>query len=181
MDNRVLELINRLKSNTNRVITLFQEIPPDKLIFKPSQNLWSIAENIEHIIVVNESYYPIIKQLHEKKYKPPFHHRFNFIRNYFEKMILKGVNPDRKKKMKTFPVWIPSQVNSQTDIVGKFVNHQNQLSDLIINSEEFIKNCVVIHSPASRLIVYSLEKAFDIIITHEARHINQAEELLIVL
>ncbi len=153
-------------------------MPAEKLFYKPSPDVWSIAENIEHIIILNESYFPIIKQLQEKKYNPPFHHRFISVRKFFEKMILKGVNPDRKKKMKTFPVWMPLKINAQTDIIGKFVRHKNQLSDLINNSEEFIKNEVVIHSPASRLIVYSLEKAFDIIIKHEERHINQSEELL---
>jgi hypothetical protein len=39
----------------------------------------------------------------------------------------------------------------------------------------------VISSPANKYIVYKLETAFDIIVAHEERHLEQAKEVLSVL
>jgi hypothetical protein len=36
----------------------------------------------------------------------------------------------------------------------------------------------VISSPANKNIVYKLETAFDIIVSHEQRHLEQAKEIL---
>jgi hypothetical protein len=35
----------------------------------------------------------------------------------------------------------------------------------------------VISSPANRFIVYKIGRAFDIIVAHEERHLNQAKEV----
>jgi hypothetical protein len=43
---------------------------------------------------------------------------------------------------------------------------------------EFVERDVVISSPANRNIVYKLKTAFDIIMSHEQRHFEQAKEVL---
>jgi hypothetical protein len=39
----------------------------------------------------------------------------------------------------------------------------------------------IISSPANKIIVYKLEIAFDIIVAHEKRHLEQAREVLQIL
>lgn len=52
---------------------------------------------------------------------------------------------------------------------------------MIKNSEDLLVNGIVISSPANKNIVYKLETAFNIIVTHEQRHFEQAKEVLIEL
>lgn len=80
--------------------------------------------------------------------------------------------------MKTFPVWEPtiSQVND--DILQRFEKHQNELKRQIETSKELVEKGTIISSPANRNIVYKLETAFDIIVSHEQRHLEQASEIL---
>ncbi len=56
--------------------------------------------------------------------------------------------------------------------------HQSNLKELIESSKDLVEAGVVISSPANKNIVYKLEKAFDIIIIHEQRHLEQAKEVL---
>jgi hypothetical protein len=42
----------------------------------------------------------------------------------------------------------------------------------------YLNGKTVIASPASKMIVYTLDTAFDIIVTHERRHLEQAREVL---
>ncbi|MFM8370951.1 MAG: DinB family protein, partial [Bacteroidota bacterium] len=97
-----------------------------------------------------------------------------FWANWMGSFILKSVQPDRKQKIKTVPVWEPRTGNIDTDILDQFARHQERLSQYI-NDLDGIN--IAIASPASKFIVYTLDKALDIITTHEKRHLEQAREL----
>jgi hypothetical protein len=98
--------------------------------------------------------------------------------SFLGKIVLNGVQPDRKKRMKTFPIWEPNTSNVIGDILSRFQNHQNELIQKIEAAKELVEKGVVISSPANKNIVYKLETAFDIIVSHEQRHFEQAKEIL---
>ncbi len=159
----------------------FGKLSSEELNWKPNAHTWSIAQNIDHLITVNETYYPIVTAIRKGNYKLPFIARFSFITNFFGKFILKAVEPERKKRIKTFSIWEPEVENIDADIVNKFVIHQQQLKDFFNNCSDLIEKQTIIASPANRNIVYNIETAFDIIIAHEKRHFNQAKETLQLL
>jgi hypothetical protein len=104
-------------------------------------------------------------------FKEPFLGKFGFWVDWIGSFILKSVQPERKQKIKTMPVWEPRTGNIEADILQKFADHQRTLEKYM---EELSDIRTVISSPASKYIVYSLEKALDIIIAHERRHLEQA-------
>jgi hypothetical protein len=87
------------------------------------------------------------------------------------------VRPDRKRKIKTFPIWDSTSSDIPEGVTERFVKHQEELKSLINDSVDLIKKGTIISSPANKHIVYKLETAFDIIVTHERRHYNQAVEV----
>lgn len=167
-----------IDQNSSLVQELFSKLSEDQLNLQPNVNTWSISQNLEHLIVINESYFPIINELHAQSYNPPFHSKISFFVNFFGKFVLNSVDSDRRKKIKTFPIWEPSKSNVAHGIINRFLQHQEELKRMIESTDSFITGNVDIHSPASKVIVYKLATAFDIIVTHETRHINQAKELL---
>ncbi len=68
-------------------------------------------------------------------------------------------------------------MNSE-DILQQFEKHQSELKQQIAFCEKLIGKGAVISSPANKNIVYKLETAFDIIVSHEERHLEQAKEVL---
>ena len=96
----------------------------------------------------------------------------------FGKMILKSVLPENQKKQRTFPTWEPAKSEISSDILNRFVSHQEDLKRRMEESVIFIMKGVVISSPANKNIVYKLDKAFEIILTHEERHYKQAKNIL---
>ena len=167
-----------IDQNTTLVQELFSKIPEHQLNFQSNTQTWSIAQNLEHLIVINESYYPILSELHRHEYRAPFQAKFKFLLNFFGNFVLKSVEPNRRKKMKTFPIWEPTNSGVSHGVIERFIQHQEELKKTSEAAAPLISNEVVIHSPASKIIVYKLATAFDIIVTHESRHINQAKELL---
>lgn len=172
-DNRIEEIDDL----TEKLKAMFSNLSEEQLNLKPGGK-WSIAQIIDHIIATNESYFPVIKKIRKGVYSLPFIGRINFISDFFGNFILKSVQPGRRRKMKTFPVWEPSDNNISKDILDRFSTHQDKLKSLILDSSDLVKKNTVISSPVNKYIVYKLDKAFDIIVTHEKRHFEQAVEML---
>lgn len=170
-----------LENITEQFKNEFGALTNEQMNWKPNSSTWSIAQNLDHLIVVNETYYPVLESLKVGNYKTPFSAKIGFIVSFLGKTVLKAVQPDRQKKMKTFPIWEPGTSKVSDDILKKFEIHQNELKQKIEEAEEFVEKGTVICSPANRNIVYKLETAFDIIVSHEQRHLEQAKEVLSVL
>jgi hypothetical protein len=156
----------------------FANLTIEQLNWKPNPSAWSIGQIIDHIITVNETYFPVVEQLKQGTYRTPWTGRLPFLVQWFGEFILKGVEPQRKRKVKTFQIWEPAQSDIPGGILQRFAEHQKKLGEMMASCENFIQAGAVISSPANRFIVYKLETAFDIIVAHERRHLNQALEVL---
>jgi hypothetical protein len=156
----------------------FGSLDSAHLNFKRNATTWSIAQNIDHLMAINKTYFTIISEVRERKLKLPWVSKINFLVDLIGKAILNSVQPDNRRKMKTFPVWEPAQSNISGDIVERFARQQEELKKLIGGSKDLLKLKTVISSPANKNIVYKLETAFDIIVAHEKRHLIQATEIL---
>lgn len=173
MDRWTPELDQLTKSFTSG----FGGLTAEALNWKPNINTWSIGQVIQHIIVVNETYYPVLDQLRKGTYTVPILGRIGFVHRFFGRVVLNAVQPDQKRKTRTFPVWQPDSSNIPADIVAQFEKHHENLKLLIGNSQSLINKNTLISSPANRIIVYKLETAFDIMVAHEKRHFKQAQEI----
>jgi len=173
--NNLIERINNIKSAFKEE---FGNLPEEKLNYKTDAESWSIAQITDHLIKVTESYYPAFNKLRTGNYKTPFMGKFNFIAGFFGKFILKSVAADSKRKVKTFTVWEADSVNFHTDVINNFCSQQEELKSYISELKDLAEKGTVISSPANDKIVYKLETAFDIIVSHQERHLEQARNVL---
>lgn len=175
-DAQINAWVKRLGNVTEKAVAEFDHLSEEQLNQKSDPETWSIAENLQHLIQINESYYPVIESIRKGNMKLSWLSKFAFIRNFFGKMILGSVEPTRKKKIKTFPIWEPSHTGVEEGIVARFSAHQHHFTDWVVSCKDLLEAGQVIYSPANENIVYSLEHALEIIVTHEERHLNQALE-----
>ncbi|EMR01598.1 DinB family protein [Cesiribacter andamanensis] len=164
----------QLDELTSKFKEQFGALSQQQLNWKPDAQRWSIAQNLDHLMVINSSYFPILESLRQGTYKAPFSARIGFIVRLLGKTLLAAVQPGAGKKTKTFPIWEPSASELPADILERFARHQQELKQQISSSEAPLQQGAVISSPANRFIVYKLETAFDILIAHERRHLQQA-------
>lgn len=159
----------------------FGDLTEEELNWRPDNHSWSIAQNIAHLIIINKSYFSLIKSVQEGNYRMPWLGKFNVVTSFFGNTMLKAVQPDRERKVKTFTIWEPETSKISGDILQRFVKHQEELKQTIVMCQPLIHEGAVISSPASKIIVYKLETVFDIMITHEGRHLEQAKEVLALI
>lgn len=102
------------------------------------------------------------------------------IPSLFGNMIYKASHESRQKKGKTVSVFQPNQSHIDQQVWSRFSQNQETLKDYIRQmGPEHLQ--IVISSPAASFIVYTVEKALDIITTHEHRHYLQAMEVKAML
>lgn len=169
---------NELSAITADYIAAFGKLDNKALNTKPNADTWSIAQVIEHVIKTNESYFPGIEGLHNGTYTVPFLGRISFLNNFFGNFILKSVQPEAKRRIKTFPKWEPSSSDISSNILERFERSQQQLQRAITGSEKLLEKQSRISSPVNVNIVYKLDKLYDILVAHEKRHLKQAKEIL---
>jgi len=167
----------RIQKVSEEAAALCAHKSSDELNTKPNATTWSMAQVLDHLIVTNSSYYPVIQQIREGKYRLPFMARFKFMVRFFGNFILQSVEPTRKRKIKTFPIWEPSKSTISGDILQRFLAHQQEFISWMEGCDELLQKNTLLSSPANRNIVYTLDKAFDIIVAHEERHVNQLKEI----
>ncbi len=170
--------IKELHEINEEVIHTFGDVAHEKIYLRTNSQSWSIAENLDHLIKVNSSYFPIFQKLEAGTFHGAFIAKIGLFPKLLGNAIYKSVSDGDRKKVKTFPLWEPSANEKAGDIIAEFQKHQQELIHWFREMEPFVQKKVIIHSPVNRLIVYSLEKAFDIIVSHEKRHVDQAKEVL---
>lgn len=171
----------RVDHLTNQFVSKFESLTESDLNWKSNSDTWSIAQNIDHLISVNESYMKVFLDLEKGDLELPFTRKFSFLSNFFGKTLLKAVGPDRNKKTKTFGIWQPQDSSLGENILDRFIDCQNELKKSIASLENHLKKGPIIHSPVNRQIVLPLHTALEIILSHEERHFNQAREVAALL
>ena len=178
MKDKIDKWIKDIDDITQAFTATFEHLNKIQLNKKPNSKTWSIGENIDHLIVINKSYFEPVEKIKAGDYKLGFISKIGFLTRFFGKMILSSVQPDNKSKIRTFPVWEPSKSDFEIELLEQFINHQEALKKLIISSENLLLKGALIASPANNNIIYKLEDAFDIIVSHEKRHLEQAKSIL---
>lgn len=168
----------KIATLSSRVQSLFRDLDAEALNRQPAPGKWSVAQCLDHILVLNRTYFDIPAKIRAGAYPLPFHARFGFMVNFFGKFILQSVHPDRRRPIKTFPVWEPSHSDIPGDIVARFVAHMDELDAFIRNNQDLAEQGAVVVSPASRIVAYRMDVLFDIMLAHAERHVNQAEEAM---
>ena len=170
--------IDQVHANTELIQAYFGDLDERSLNYKPHPNTWSIGQHIDHLLVINSSYFPTFDALLIGTYQTTWLAKIPFFTTWMGNFILKSVQPNNPKKIKTFPIWEPSTSKIPAGIVQTFVEHQKVLITYIQKLSNHLEASTIITSPANTKIVYRLPKAIEIIIAHEKRHIQQAKSLI---
>ena len=145
-----------------------------QLNWKPSPEQWSIGQCLDHIIVSNGKYLPLLKTIFEGKHKTTFWERNNPLCNYTGKQMIKTLGKNVIKKYKSPRLFFPSESNISQNIISDFKTRQAEIFSLFIELEKEKYSEYIITSPVASLITLKLHDLIELLIVHEERHIDQA-------
>ncbi|MEN7549342.1 DinB family protein [Rapidithrix thailandica] len=174
----LIPLLQEAERLPQQFLDTFGELSVSQLNWKPQNTIWSIGENMNHLITCNEQYFQKFEQLLSGKATTPLLGKFAFWRKYCGNLVFNAVLEVPKRKSKTFHIFEPPHLPVTHSIFGDFDHHQKLLLQHIRQLDQVDHNRTYLSSPASKSIVFSLKDAIRILLEHEKRHFRQAKNLM---
>jgi DinB superfamily len=178
MNEELPKLIEEANAIAGDAQKSFGQLNAQQLNWKPSANQWSVAQCLEHLIVINSAYFPTIEKIVRNGYKPSLQQRLPLLPRFFAWMVIKAVSPETKAKFKTAGHVAPSSSTIAADIVSRFKAHQEDLIQHMKMTDKLDLKKITINSPVASVATYSMLNAYRIAVTHERRHLLQAKRVM---
>src|SRR5215471_11962309 len=176
--NNLSEIIAETEQVRTKVRVAFGALSEHQINWKPSAGNWSIAQCLEHLMLLNTRYFPIIEDVLSAKRKASLLERAPVLPAFFGRFVLASVQPGAKLKVKARLAFAPSSTPIDLGILVRFSSHQEELIRLMKASAALPIGKIIITSVVSRYVTYSLLDAYRILVAHEQRHLQQAERLM---
>jgi uncharacterized damage-inducible protein DinB len=182
MNNSYLEhALVMLEQVSQRVENEIRPLDRKQINWKPAEKAWSVAECLDHLIVSNKLYFQVFEDIKNNRVKNSFWTKIPGWSSFCSKMILKSVDPENVRKVKTFKVFFPTASDYARTIVDQFLENQHRLAAYLHELDGYDDHKKIkVTSPASAKVVLTLESAVNILWKHEVRHLNQAKRLTVM-
>jgi hypothetical protein len=171
-------LIQLLLEQTRQIINQVEKLKTfdlHTLTWKENETSWSILECLEHLNLYGDFYLPEIEsKIKNSTTKADLEFKSGMLGSYFAKSMLPK---EKLNKMKTFKDKNPLNANLDISVIDKFINQQIKLLDLLNQSRNVSLNKMKIQTSISSLIKLKLGDAFQFLINHIIRHLNQIDRI----
>ena len=170
-------LIATANQIANDAKSTFGHLSAAQLNWKPSTDCWSVAQCFDHLLTSNKGYFPVIDDVFAGK-KRTFWERMPVLPGLAGKLLIKSMEPSSTRKVKAPKRFQPAQSDISASIIDAFAGQQSKLVEKMKASEHLDLERIVITSPVTAAITYSLMDAYRLIVVHEQRHFQQAKRVM---
>lgn len=171
-------LIAQAKEIARHAEQEFGDLSVEQINWKPDRDQWSIGQCFDHLIKSNQAYYPTFEKVVRREKKSTFWERIPGMPAVWAKMLLNLLEPDSATKLKAPGIFKPTRSSIDEYIVGRFIEEQGKLISFMKETALPELEKIIVSSPVSGLITYSLIDCYRILITHERRHFHQAKRVM---
>lgn len=158
--------------------TIFGHLSAAQINWKPGVGQWSVGQCFDHLITANREFFPQFDQVIKGEKKSTLWQSMPFLPGFFGKMLINGLNPKSQQKFKAPKNFQPSSSDIDSQIIGKFIANQDEVIKKIESAKRIDMEKVIIYSPVTKVMTYSMLDACRIIVTHERRHFKQAQRVM---
>lgn len=152
----------------------FSNISPGQLNWKPSQQSWSIAECLGHLIASHNSYFPTLKNISEGTFRMNFWEKYSPFTAACGRMLKDQMQEQVKKKLVAPKKIRPVTGEVTIDFLDVYDKNLTSFLEYIFSCRGVDLDKTIITSPIMQIVTYTLRDALSFLVEHEHRHINQA-------
>jgi hypothetical protein len=154
----------------------FGRLTPAQLNWKPSAERWSVAQCFDHLLTSNKGYIPIIDNVLTGK-KRTFWQTMPVLPGLMGKLLIKSLDPVKGRNLKAPARFQPAQSDISSSVIDDFVAQQATIVGKMKSTAHLDLERIIISSPVTSVVTYSLMDAYRVIVVHEARHFQQARRV----
>jgi hypothetical protein len=156
----------------------FESLSEEEFNFKIKNETWSIAQNIAHIILLNNSYFEAFKEILDGKHNLFVNEGLEDLASNALRSLQPYTSTDRFKRANTLDIWQPTSIYFKTHILREFERCQLNFKNHIVSFKDFPMDRTYIKYPGYADLIFKLDDCINFLIDHENRHWNQAYEIV---
>jgi uncharacterized damage-inducible protein DinB len=166
-------IANKGKAAKEKVRAEFSNISFYQLNWKPSPESWSIAQCLHHLMIAHSAYFPVLKKITEGNYHLNLWQKISPFSSLFGKLLKNQLQEEPKIKIKAPKKIQPATSALHLGIIDQYCRSLDTFVGFLTRSGQVELDRTIITSPTIRIITYNLRDAFQFLLQHEHRHINQ--------
>lgn len=155
--------------------SLVNSILPDDMRLRPESESWSIAECLEHLSLSSESFLQLIGDARHQARENHIFRTGPYKMDKMGRLLNWTMRPPARIKVRTSEKFQPNPILVHEEVLPRFLSLQERLKAEIAAVDGIDLTKVTVHSPSAKRIKYNLFSCFVLIITHQRRHLWQAE------
>jgi len=168
--------VNELVDLQNAIDERFMGLPLQRFNYKPNPKSWSIAECMQHLLLVYSKYQPVLKSTFSKTNLPTTNSEVAYAPSWVGKQFMKFVNPDKIRKFPAPPAFQPTRGSSHPlSLIQDFKGYLAEVQSFIVRTDiekiDFQK--VKIRTSITAWLRFNLGDYFHVETMHSRRHFGQ--------
>jgi len=170
-----VRLIDELDTTDRRANDLMRGLSPEQLNWKPTEDLWSVGQCLQHLYAANNVYLPAIAKALDDRPRssvqdinPGWFGRW-FIRTYIE--------PSSHGKRARAPRKIAPAQQIDPCVLDLFLRSNDVARDLVRRAGAYDINRIRFANPFIPLLRFTVGTGLEIVWRHQRRHLLQAERI----
>lgn len=157
---------------------VFGGLSAAQLNWKRAEGEWSIAQCVDHLVVSNAPFVPILEAIGRGTYAPGLWARVPGLPGLFGKLLIRTLKPGSGRDVKARPKFQPSASAIDPKVLATFAAQQARLLGLMEAARARDLERTVVISPVAAIVTYSALDGCRIVVAHEHNHFEQARRVL---
>jgi len=154
----------------------FGRLTPAQLNWKPAAERWSVAQCFDHLLTSNKGFIPIIDNV-LAGHKRTFWQSMPVLPGLMGKLLIKSLDPVKGRNLKAPAKFQPAQSDISSSVIDDFVAQQATIVGKMKATAHLELEKIIVSSPVTSVMTYSLMDAYRVIVVHERRHFQQAQRV----
>ena len=174
--------LQRVNQELQEIITevkhTFLDLDYKQFNWKPHPKKWSIAEYMQHLLIVNSKYRPqMLKKITNTSPKANLDKPYQS--TFMGRLFMGFVNPDKFRKTPA-PGFLKPEKGSEYPLYlrKKYLDYLEETCGFIQKSDQLNLNRIMINSSIGPIIRFNLGDLFEIESMHNRRHVAQMKGMI---
>ena len=177
MEDRLSEVVGALVSITEDVTSSFGSLTMEQHNWKQSADSWSVAQCLEHLILTADEFYPEFGNIISGNRKNTFWQSYSPFTRMSGRFLINALKTDSKKVKAPSKTIVPPSI-IDASIVERFESEYADVIEKIRATAAADWKKTVVTSPLLRVMTYTVDDAYTILVEHSRRHIRQAKRVM---
>ncbi|MGH9253983.1 MAG: DinB family protein [Vicinamibacterales bacterium] len=146
--------------------------------WQPAPDRWSVAQCVDHLNATARTYLPVLDEGITDAIRRGLYGRGPYAYNWVGRLLVYLMRPNSWFRAKAPRSFAPAPSRPRQEIMAAFRAYQVQYIDRLRQANGLDLARARVASPVARWLRMSLGSAFLLLITHERRHLAQAQRVL---